>query len=352
MAEHRYDSSKGEKPLIQIDTYVPPVVQPPPWPRLAPDLLDIDLTGPRSIIAMSDTNGGPKTGGAKWLDPSIKGISGTGDPAYDNTGQVFHYSNLAGIYIPARGPACDMRNGWTNWDCKFTSWDSGPDPRWGVEPSIGLHYLECGTDGSKEPQPQVGCQTCRTIDWKAGGINVKEIYWREVFWAAQNAWDNQTEIGVKLTGVGGVRADGGTFAEIFELGKKNPATGGWFLQSYRYDGEGDMHADVFPNVDIQPLRYYVMEGHVKVPTTVTIEGKDANNKTIFGGSKDGVLEFKVNGVPVWGRSDINMGANGVQGCNVLRFHGGKIRPAGPMTYRIGAIALSRKGWIGPPLGWV
>jgi hypothetical protein len=305
---------------------VPPAVA---WPRIAPDLLDIDLVNERSIIAMSDVVSGPLTGGARWLDPSIKGISGTGNPQLDDKGLVFHYSDLSGI--PAAGSsACDPQKGWTDWRCKFTSWDTCQGYKWGVEPN-GLHYLESCTDGGKETYR---CNSCRVIDWKATRWSSPEVFWREVFYASQDAWDNQTEIGQKLTGVGGALWTGGTFAEIFEIGKKNPLTGGWALQAYRYDAEGAQGATVFTGVTIWPGIWYVMEGHVKVPSCVTCA--------------DGVMEFKVDGKMVFARSDVRMGALAITGFNPLRYHGGTNKPAGPMHFRIARIALSRKGWIGPP----
>lgn len=319
---------KGLIDLLPLDIVPPP--PPVAWPRNPPNMLDIDLVGPRSVIAMSDVLNGPKTGGAKWLD-SNKGVNGTGDSSYDNTGQVFHYSSLAGGYNAASGTACDMSRGWTNWDCKFTSWDTCPTVKWGVE-SNGLHYLESCTDGNKQTMV---CNACRIIDWKAGTlgtVGVREIYWRDMGFAYQETWDNDTELGIKRSGVGGAMVNGSTFAEIFELGKKT-ITGGWVLQSYRYDAEGQQGVTVFPNVEIKPMRWYTFEGHVKVPSCATCA--------------DGVIEFKVDGLMVFSRKDVKMGASSVQGYNMLWYHGGTQKPSGILRVKTARIALSTTDWIGP-----
>jgi hypothetical protein len=82
----------------------------------------------------------------------------------------------------------------------------------------GLHYLEVCTDGTKEPLPQRGCQTCRMINWNSPGIAVKEIYWRTLEYVYPETLANATDLGIKGTGVGGTLLNGGTFAELFEYG--------------------------------------------------------------------------------------------------------------------------------------
>lgn len=312
------------------------------WSRATPDLLDIDLTGPRSIIQMSDVTGGPLTGGARWLNPSIPDWNNVKGTATQGA-LVFHYSDLNGVANPASGPACDMSKGWVNWDCKFTSYDTCPVVKWGVE-SNGLHYLESCTDGSRQSYV---CNACRITDWKATRFSFPEVYYRFMLYAYPESWANQGDIGVKLTGVGGRLATGGTFAEIFELGRTNPATGGWVLQAYRYDGEGAQGATIFTGIydytdvrgfktkvyDIQPGRWYTFEGHVKVETTL--------------GAGDGVIEFKVDGQMVFSRLDVKMGALAIQGFNPLIYQGGTLKPNGVLRYKHARYALSTRGWIGP-----
>jgi hypothetical protein len=198
----------------------------------------------------------------------------------------------------------------------------------------GLHYLEVCTDGTKEPLPQRGCQTCRMIQWNFAGIAVKEIYWRTLEYVYPETLANTTDLGIKGTGVGGTRLDGGTFAELFEYGdvtKQSPRTG-FPGQAYRYDLEADQGVSPFPGFQYVPGRWYTNEGHVKVPSCATCA--------------DGVIEFKVDGVLVYSRTNVKMGAAFITGFTTQIYHGGLLRSSGVLRFKLARIAVGR-AWIGP-----
>jgi len=289
------------------------------WTRTAPDLLDIDLTDLKSLVRTRNADG-TISGGAEWLDPALPGW----DPTLKGPNGLplaIHYGDMAGA-LPGPGGPDDYSLKLSNGSCP---------PKWGVETN-GLHYLESCTDGTKEPLPQVGCQTCRLINWAIGRFSFPEVYYRFMVYAYPESFANQTELGIKLTGLGGKLYNGNTFAEIFELGKKTGA--GWPLQAYRYDAEGAQGVTIFPQAgELVPGQWYTMEGRVKVPSAI--------------GVKDGVMEFKLDGKLVFSRTDVDMGATSIQGFQVQLYHGGTVKPAGVLRYKTARVALSRKGWIGP-----
>jgi hypothetical protein len=100
---------------------VPPVVA---WPRLAPDVLDVDLASQDTLL------------NAKFLD---------GNAGWDGNGTALHYGFMAGAF--------PINNGVGDYSAKLSN-PTCP-PRWGVEPN-GLHYLETCTDGTKEPCRSIG----------------------------------------------------------------------------------------------------------------------------------------------------------------------------------------------------
>jgi hypothetical protein len=287
---------------LPVDAAPPPPPPPAAWPRNKPDLLDLDLVNQDSILYV------------KWLDGTI----GAGF-----NGAAVHYGAMAG--------AVD------NWqpfviDSKLSN-PSCP-PKWGVEPN-GMHFLEVCTDGAKEPQPQVGCKTCRMINWGFAGIAVKEIYWRGLEYVYPETLANTTDLGIKGTGVGGTLVNGGTFAELFEYGDitKDATRAAFPGQAYRYDLEANQGVSLFPGFKYQPGRWYTNEGHVKVPTCATCA--------------DGVIEFKVDGVLVFSRTDVKMGAAFITGFSPQLYHGGLKAPAGMLRFKIARIAVSKSNWIGP-----
>lgn len=277
----------------------PPV---PGWVRHAPDLLDIDLVNYDSVVVINGV------GGAKWLDPTM--------PGWDGLGHAIHYGDLAG--------GLTFSNGVADWSQKFSN-PSYPFPKFGVEAN-GLHYLESGTDGSVTADSTA----CRIIDWQFTRFSFTELFMRIMVFCYPETLTNFNELGLKLSGFGGPRP-GGTFAEIFELGKPTPT--GWPLQAYRYDAEGDQGVTIFPNFEFKPGRWYTLEEHIKVPSAL--------------GVADGVMEFKADGVMLYARSDVNMGATAMQAFNTLAYHGGVTPPKGLLRIKTARIALSRSNWIGP-----
>lgn len=288
-----------------------PVVEPPPpppvdsWPRRAPDMLNIDLVDQDSLLK------------AKWLD---------GNPGYDGKGGAIHYGDMA-------GPV----DNWNPFTIPGKLSNGSMPPTWGVEAN-GLHYLAHGMDGSKEPAGSGtgtgGCATCRVINWMVQRFSATELYLRFMLWVGADALTSQRDLGIKLSGLTGHMVNGGTFAEIFELGRLNPGDTSWPLQVYRYDAEAPNSGIlIMPGIRIEPERWYTMEEHIRVPSAP--------------GAKDGLMEFKVDGDLVFARSDVNMNVTAVTMCQIQIYHGGTTAPSGPMHFRTARVALSRGGWIGP-----
>lgn len=298
--EIRYDSRVESKPIIT---------------DLAPP-----LAAPADVLDISSFVDYPSIFDALFKD---------GNLGWDGTGRAIHYGDLlGGINFSATGHEFDgkLSNG------------SVP-PQWLVE--NGRHFLRAGTNGKKEP-PGSGiglgtCATCRIRDWQITRITPRAEYW----WLTEQRFgkdvhDNQHDLGIKLPGMGGLAPHW----EGLELGPPTPT--GWDLQTYRYDREGSQTVDPikFP---IVPDTIYRFEGHVLANT------KKANGVW----NADGVVEFRVDGKPVWGRNNVLI-FNDLQGADGLfkrfvyqEYHGGTMCPLGMMTFDLFRIAIGKSGWIGP-----
>jgi hypothetical protein len=296
--------SQAEKDamLKDIDIVLQSYVDVPTWPRLAPNMLDIDITGYDAVTK------------AKWLNML---------PGWDGNGTAIHYGDMAGAF--------PINNGVGDYSQKFSN-PTCP-PIFGVD--NGLHYLETCTDGHLEPLPQYGCYTCRMINWQFLRFSVKEMWWRDMEYFDAATLANTTDLGIKGSGAGGSLYNGGAFAEIFEYGdvtKQSPRTG-YPGQAYRYDMEGSQGVTLFPGFAYQPQHWYTNEGHVKVPSCPTCA--------------DGVIEFKIDGKMVYSRNNVAMGATAITGYGQQLYHGGQRAPAGQLRFKVARIALSTAGWIGP-----
>lgn len=276
-----------------------------PWPRRAPDMLDIDLVDQDSLLD------------AKWLD---------GNPGHDGEGGAIHYGDMSGPI-----------DNWHPFTIPGKLSNGSMPPSWGVEAN-GLHYLANGMDGAQEPPGSGtgtgGCATCRVINWIIRRFSATDLYLRFMVWVGADALTSQRDLGIKLSGFGGAMVNGGTFAEIFELGKLNAGDTSWPLQVYRYDMEAPNSGIILmPDVRIEPERWYTLEEHVRVPSAP--------------GVADGLMEFKVDGTLALSRADVNMNVTAVTMCQIQIYHGGTTAPSGPMHFRTARPALSRGGWIGP-----
>jgi hypothetical protein len=163
---------------------------------------------------------------------------------------------------------------------------------------------------------------------------VKEIYWRGLEYIYPETLTNTTDLGIKGTGVGGTLVNGGTFAELFEYGDKlkDATRTGFPGQAYRYDLEADQGVTPFPGF--------------KYRAGSLVHERRARQGAVVRVCADGVIEFKVDGVLVYSRTDVKMGAAFITGFTPQLYHGG-LKPAGKLRFKIARIAVSRAGWIGP-----
>lgn len=297
--ELRYDSSKEAKPIV-TDTFVPPVLTPPPtgtWPRVAPNILDISFVDQDSILK------------AKYLD---------GSPGYDGNGGAIHYGSIS-------GPV----DSWQPFLIPGKLSNPTSPPQWLVDPVNGLPFLRTSTAGCvKEPQPQVGCFTCRLLLFNVLNITPRKrlfLRWMDRF--AKKTWDGQTDLGIKLSGVMG---------EELQLGRK--VSGGWNFQWYRYDAEGSQIVTPIPGIVPTWDRWYTFEMMI-----------EANTMTNGAHNADGTIACKVDGQPLFSRTDVTLGATVLNGAMKQLYHGGQLCP-GPLEIDTAAFALSYADWIGPAPG--
>jgi hypothetical protein len=322
--EIRYDSSKEAPPTV-TNTYVPPVVTPPTWPRKAPTLLDIDfkdldpvntgvypLTGKHGLYGASPN----PVMGAKFLDSS---------PGHDGQGGAVHYGQISGAVLWQYNPDGTPNHDWTG---KFSN--PTVPPVWGVDAAHGLNYLRSATAGcAKEPQPQIGCATCRLFLFNVVNFTPrKKLYLRWANRFAKKTWDGQTDLGIKLSGIVG---------EELELGQK--VAGGWPPQWYRYDAEGVQTVTPIPGPLITWDQWYIFE-----------VGVEANTMTNGVHNADGVIECKIDGVLRYSRRNVKIGLTDLTAAMSQLYHGGQKCP-GPLEIDTAAFALS-DDWIGPPVGYV
>lgn len=300
-----YDSSKEAAPVV-VDTFVPPVVTPPPvtsWPRIAPDVLDIDLVNEASVLK------------AKMLD---------GAAGWDGKGGAIHYGQMSGdiTYV----------NGTATYPQKFSN-PSVP-PAWGIEAN-GLHYLESATDMTFPFAP--GVTGNRLINWNFGPfVPSQELFSRYMVRYDSVILRGQGNIGIKGSGLGGSGA-----IHVFEIGPVMPA-GAWEAQDYIYDAEGQQRLEKF-GFFLQPNNWYTIEQRVRMNTGP--------------GNHDGIVQWKIDGVIVHSRTDVLISLAPAGGFNTFQmqfYDGGMIPPrvvVPPPSLRVrhARIAISKSGWIGPAI---
>lgn len=292
---------------LPVDAGPPPVVTPPTtWPRFKPDVLDIDLVNYSSVMK------------AKWLD---------GNKGYDGAGTAIHYGKLAGNYNIVNNPDGTQT---VTYPEKFSN-PTCP-PQFLTDPTANnLHFLRSCTDGTGQIYNGSSCPTCRLIFWNFDELTPRlEYYIRYMIRVGSDTLANQTDLGIKSAGLNG---------EELELGPKT--TTGWPLQTYRYDFESGAGYGVveLTGFDMVPLRWYVIEEHVKVNTVA---------QGIY--NSDGVIEVWVDGKSVWSRTNIKMFNSGtpmVNGLLVQSYHGGLKPPKGKITIDHARIAICTSR-CGPP----
>jgi len=290
----------------------PPPPPPPPWSSNAPDVLSIDYLSFSSVMD------------ARFID---------GNAGWDGTGRAIHYGDMSGPLPPTPPPGQVA-----DWSGKFSN--ATYLPSFGTDSIANLRYLQNGTDGSKEPQPKYPgtCATCRIKLWQFRWLTPRpEYFFRVALWVDPQTLTNQTDLGIKLMGMGNLAQN---VSQILELGRKTST--GWPLQLYRYDGEGAQTVDPMPNApEIKPGRWWVLEGHYR-------------SNTVAAGTwqKDGLIEVKVNGKLVYSRSDVKTFDATRPGPFTAfysqLYHGGTLNASGLLVFREAALALSAKQWVGPP----